>query len=199
MKLTAEYDLRYFSEEINDLETYLLSNQIYWPPSIFACKGENPYPEMTLGWLLLYQLRLRSLVKTDEEVSKFVNYNTHFEDIRNRWRSAWGRKAKLEYHNRLNLWRDYLDDYRHNPCANYNRYAYEVNRRVLLQLLSDETNEITQEEIQIVQGLDQILSVAFIPGDFIWDPVISSSFPGEVYWYLYGTLSRDFIFPLESI
>jgi hypothetical protein len=99
-------------------------------------------------------------------------------------------KANAEFKSRLILWRNFLEDYRKRPESNYDRYAYEVVRRVILHLLKAEADDLHQAEIEMLKGLDKLLRVYFVSGDFIWDPNLTPSFPEETYWYLYGNLPK---------
>jgi hypothetical protein len=88
------------------------------------------------------------------------------------------------------MWRDFLEEYKENTQANADRYDYEVERRVMLHLLSPEVKQLPQEYKDMVAGLDLRLRRALLPGDFIWDPQIAKGFPVDEYWYLYGSLAK---------
>jgi hypothetical protein len=186
---SADYDLQFLKAGIDQLESYLLSNDIYRPIGIKATAGEKPYPQLTLGWLLLSRLKALATSSSDQkrELDRLIE---HLETIRTRWRAAWSAKAKSEFHARLNLWRDFLEDYRKHPRENTDRYAYEINRRVLLQLLQIEADNLPQTDLDMLDGLDRLLRSAFQPGDFIWEAVLMSGFPEQIYWYLYGKLKQ---------
>jgi hypothetical protein len=115
---------------------------------------------------------------------------SEIEAMQARWRVAWEKKAAREFHARLNLWRDYLEDYRANPERDADRYAYEVRRRVMLHLLEPFARDAPPAEFEMLRGLDLILQGSFISGRFIWDDWVESAFPALPYWYLYGRL-RD--------
>jgi len=115
------------------------------------------------------------------------------EALRNQWRTAWGNKARQDFHARLKLWRDFLEEYREKPSAHYDRYSYEVGRRVQLQLLAEEAVDLPPAELEAVKGLDKLLRAIFKPGLFLWSDILASSFPQHTYWYLYGTLKEDLI------
>jgi hypothetical protein len=109
------------------------------------------------------------------------------------WRTAWGTKARQDFHARLKLWRDYLEEYREKPSAHYDRYSYEVGRRVQLHLLVAEAVDYPPAEVEAVKGLDKLLRIILRPGPFLWDNILISSFPPQTYWYLYGTLKEELI------
>jgi hypothetical protein len=181
-----EYDLRYLNAGIADLEAYLLSQEIYWPLAKSAPPGSPPYPRLTLGNLLLARARLSARRLTSTWRLELERLDGRLEETRQRWMSAWRQKAQREFGVRLNLWRDYLEEYRQNPEGNIDRYAYEVNRRVLLQLLEPEAGELPRAELELLSGLDQLLNAVFVSGRFVWERELERAFPAAPYWYLYG-------------
>lgn len=186
--LTATYDLRYLQAGLDQLESYLLSNDLYRPIGIQAAYGETPYPQLTLGWLLLARLRAQATSQTPAERHNLESLSQQLDALRSHWRSAWGNKAQAEFRARLNLWRNFLEEYRKSPKSNYDRYAYEVNRRVLLELLAPEAGQLPDADLQALAGLDHGLQAILLPGPFIWEASLAPSFPQATFWYLYGNL-----------
>jgi hypothetical protein len=187
--LTASYDLQYLQAGLDQLESYLLSGDIYRPIGIQAGRGEPPYPQLTLGSLLLARLRAQVSAEIPAEKLELERLDQQIEALRSRWRSAWSNKAQAEFRSRLNLWRDFLEEYRQDPASNRDRYAYEVNRRVLLELLTPETMQLPIPSQQALAGLDQWLRSSLTPGPFIWEASLAPSFPRATFWYLYGKLT----------
>jgi hypothetical protein len=187
---SADYELRYLEAGIDVLEDYLFSSEIYWPIGATAPAGTTPYPQLTLGGLLLAIKRAQARAADAEQQARLARIEEQIDAVRTRWRSAWGKKAAREYGSRLNLWRDFLEEYRQRPHDNSNRYAYEVRRRVQLQLLEPEADAIPQVQLDLKNGLDKLLYSIFIPGEFIWENDLATSFPADPFWYLYGSL-RD--------
>jgi hypothetical protein len=136
--LSPDHELRYLQASIDELEHYLLSSEVYWPIGILASAGEKPFPQLTLGSLMLTRMRARALAPTmnASQRAQLAHLEEAVSAARARWRTNWGMKAAHEFHARLLLWRDFLEEYRTNPEENYNRYSYEVQRRVQLHLLS---------------------------------------------------------------
>jgi hypothetical protein len=188
-----EYDLRYLQAGVDQLEAYLLSGDLYWTIGVSAPKGEPPYPQLTPGGLLLSRQRLSATAETPAQQAELVPMDERLDSLRSRWRTAWGNKARQDFHARLRLWRDYLEEYREKPSAHYDRYSYEVGRRVQLHLLAAEAVDIPQAEMDAVNGLDKLLQAVFRPGPFLWDDLLASSFPQPTYWYLYGNLKAELI------
>jgi hypothetical protein len=188
---SIEYDLNYLQAGLEDLEGYLLSKELYWPIDASAPPGETPYPRMTLGNLFLARTRLSGRRLSTAERAQLDHLTKRMQEIRQQWLVAWGQKSLREFSARLRLWRDFLEEYRHNPAENLDRYAYETNRRVILDLLFSEAEEKPAEEVELLAGLDELLRAAFKPGKFIWSDKLKSSFPESTYWYLYGTLKEE--------
>lgn len=185
---TVEYDLRFFQAGIAEMESYLLAQDIYWPISVSAPVGKAPYPKLTLGTLLLVQLRLEAFINAPQPQTNYQSLFNQLQGIRMRWNAAWRKKAQMEFRARLNLWRDFLSDYHKDPEAHYDRFSYEVNRRVILHLLYAEADQIPIAQHDLLLALDTQLKAILQPGTFIWDIRLSSSFPPDPYWYLYGNL-----------
>jgi hypothetical protein len=183
---SAEYDLRYLQAGLEELEDYLTSGGLYWSVGVQPPTGEPSYPSLTIGNLLLALERLRGKVLPPDVEADRVMIERHLTQTRNRWRTAWGSKAHRELRARLNLWRDFLEEYRRDPGANIDRYAYEVHRRVELELLWREVDAILIQDQEFLSGLDRILEAVFVKGEFIWEPAIQNAFPPQPYWYLYG-------------
>ena len=190
---SAEYDLWYLRAGIDQLESYLLSNEIYWPIGVIAPAGEPPYPQLTLGNLLLARQRAQETAVTPTQRAELNRLNNELEATRSRWRVAWSQKAQAEFHARLNLWRNFVEEYRKDPSAHYDRYTYEVGRRVLLQLLEPESESIPKAEQDLLTGLDEVLKAVIVTGEFIWDDELASGFPQGVYWYLYGQVKKEIV------
>jgi hypothetical protein len=167
-------DLSYFKAGLESLEPYLLSNEMFWP------LGEDRL-HLTLGGMLLTGKRLNVGPIQDE----WPALSARLDALRSRWRAAWERKSGREFHSRIDLWRNYLQEVREGSDPAY--YAQQVQWRVMLQLLGSEFSVSTQES-ETVTALDQILKSIWLPGIFVWDAGLSAAFPEQEYWYLYGRL-----------
>ncbi len=183
---SIDYELRYLQAGLSILEDYILSNDLYWPIGVRAESGNPPYPRLTLGGILFANKKAQALPQNFKQQRELQEIEAQMVDLQNRWRVAWGKKAAAEFHSRLQLWNNFWEDFRENPDANVDRYNYEVNRRVQLELLSDSTDHIPRAEQEMLAGLDGKLHAILMPGDFIWEPELASSFPPDKYWYLYG-------------
>lgn len=185
----ADYDLRYLRAGVDQLEDYLLSEDVYRPIGVSAPRGKPPYPQLTLGWILLYTRRIGCVNLTPAQRAEADRLSSLLDLLRSRWRTAWESKASREFSIRLVQWGNFLQDYREASEANFDRFAYEVNRRVLLQLLKSEA-VVSESELEMLAGLDSILKAYLAPGSFIWESGLADGFRQPVFWYLYGYFPR---------
>ena len=183
-----DYDLRYLKAGVDELESYLLSENLYWPLDVKAQANEPAFPNLTLGNLLLSKARLLARHRTLEQDLQLGAILPRLDQVRSQWRAAWNKKAARSLHSRLNTWRDFLEEYRKAPDAHYDRYAYEVGRRVMLDLLLPELGAPQEELTGLLSRLDALLQTLLLPGNFIWDAELAGGFPPADFWYLYGSL-----------
>ncbi len=188
---SLNHDLRYLRAALDQLEDYLLSKEIYWSGSVYSPDHAGNFPPLTLGWVLFYLQRAAALAQSAKQSGEYSRIDQAIQVKRSKWLHAWETKARSEFSSRLRLWRDFLEEYRHHPEDHFDRYRYEVQKRVLLALLLQEAGEVQNAELELLNALDQLLENCFVSGAFIWEPVFQSAFPKESYWYLYGTLARE--------
>lgn len=185
---SPQHQLDFIHGCIDQLEDYLLSDQLYWQVSLRSASGSPPYPQLTLGNLLLFQHQAAAWSEDAESARRLSQYSSEIDVIRTRWISHWRKKASSEVQARIKLWRDYLQEYRKDPEGNFDRYEYEVTRRAMLEWLLHEAGPPESAEQKLLSSLDQILKNLLVKGEFIWDVEMRSEFPKEVFWYLYGKL-----------
>jgi hypothetical protein len=140
--------------------------------------------------MMLMQKRAHARALSDSQQAELARLDEQIDALRARWRVAWGQKAGAEFRSRLTLWKNFMEDYRERPGSNNDRYAYEVNRRVQLHLLAPDADGVPDAESTLLNTLDKFLQAVLIPGSFVWDPELSSAFPQNPFWYLYGTLKK---------
>ena len=183
-----EYDLGYLKAAALQLEDYLLSDVLYWPLGVQSPPGTPSYPRLTLGGMLLVCKRLSVIADNDPLENETRRLVADIDQVHIKWSFNWSEKAAREYQARLTLWRNFIDDYRMDPESQYDRYAFEVGRRVQLELLQGESETIPTSSFELLESMDLILKTLLIPGQFIWDTVFQEGFPMDSYWYLYGNL-----------
>ena len=183
-----DYDLRYLQAGLASLEAYLLSKELYWTLHLTVPVGNPPYPPLTLDSLLLARVRVSGYSLPVIQEGRFSSLCTQMDAIHSRWRVAWEQKAGRSFRSRLNLWRDFLEEYGANPGEHADRYRYESRLRVMLHLLEEDAHPLAAAELDLLAHLDSVLKPCLVPGPFLWDAEQQKSFPAETYWYLYGSL-----------
>lgn len=177
-----DYNYRFLETAAPELKDYLLSGEVYWHIGVRAPDGAPPYPRFSLGWLLLFQRRIKAFNRP----AALAPVTDQIEAVQDAWRSAWGRKAALEFGVRLKQWTRFMNELRADPAAQRDRYRYESQRRILLDLLAGETDNISAEQRSLVRTMDAALQGMIKKGEFIDDPVYAPVFDPDRFWYLYG-------------
>lgn len=161
--MKSKTDSDYLQAALPELETYLLSNQLYYPLGAGL-------PQLTLGGVLLALAR---------EGLRAESFRARAESVREKWRSAWEAKSAREAESRGRLWRQYLEEYREDPPTGARLYPQNVRYRAMLTLLG-----------QTVCEADPFLKSVFREGKFVWQDVPAQHFSRETFWYLFGTLKE---------
>jgi hypothetical protein len=186
---TIDFDVDYWRACIVELKDFLLSEQLFWPLSARPSGSGISFPQLTLGGMLL--TRSRAFARAAQvERAALIPLDQEMGAVRDRWRSAWNRKAVREFTSRLRQWGNYLDDYRRNPEEQAGYFAQEVRLRVILALLQAEEIDLQEGEGELLEAMDKRLRANFSTGEFIWKEALTQSFPEDSYWYLYGQLAN---------
>lgn len=176
----------YLQAGLQELEPYLLSNQLFWTVNASPSLGEPGYPKFTLGGGLFFGLCARTLAKTASQIAAVQSLETDMNSYRTRWQVAWERKASWELRSRLRQWGNVLKEIRQDPEEHIDYYRSEVRWRVFIQFLLSEIRELENVQQEQLNGLDLSLRALFAPGDFIWEPELAPGFPTNPYWFLWG-------------
>jgi hypothetical protein len=173
---SLEQDKRFYREAAPQLETYLLSKEIFWPLG-------GTLPQLTPASLLLAHARITA-AGGDVSIAPFEQV---MNKARREWAVAWEEKVGREFQTRLNLWRQSLEDYFSAPDQHYRYYPTEVRNRAMLSLLTRELRQLPPE-MDLLNLLDSKLRMSLIPAAFVWEPELESGFPQIEFWFLYGKL-----------
>jgi hypothetical protein len=188
-KLDEDYALLLLG--VDELETYLLSGELYWP--LFTnpkMKLVNPRSRLTPGNLLL-SIQCLSSTELDDGRRSIVDAKiTAFEKIRKTWKSHWLQKAQMEYHARLDLWMAYLQDLLAERELHIMNYTYAVRWRVILQLLGKEGITLSDTACGSLLAMDETLKVISQPANFIWWEPCQNGFSESDYWFLYRRIKE---------
>ncbi|MEW6717943.1 MAG: hypothetical protein AB1345_10630 [Chloroflexota bacterium] len=182
---SAESDWGFICAGLPELETYLFSEELYWPLEGVNAIGQ-PWPRLTLGSLLLTRHRLQVRMTGVHQRVELQRWDRELETVRFRWRGAWQRKVQREIASRLRQWEAYLEEVHNDPEKQGGYFPYEVHLRVIVDLLQSELGEEGSFDISRLENLDARLKSVFLPGNFIWELDLESVFPPERFWYLWG-------------
>jgi len=166
-----DQDNRFLSAGTSALSDYILSKELFYPLG-------GDLPRLTLGNLLLAERRLSAV--------GYVEQTSQVDAVHEKWRVAWDQKATQEFHARLELWKNFISDYRTSPEMNADRFPVEVRHRTILKLLSQEMDK--SPEIDQLLQLDSLLRECLIPGGIVWEKQVEPAFDNNDYWFLYGRL-----------
>ncbi|MBV6397077.1 MAG: hypothetical protein HFACDABA_02682 [Anaerolineales bacterium] len=167
----SAHDRAYYESGIEDLETYLLSAELYWP-------SRAPTPDLTQltpGGLLLVRARLTGWKATGLDA-----LDARLDGIRSTWRSAWNGKAQREVRARSERWRGFLSGYRDDPRGVTRLYAQHVRQRAIPALLGE-----------VSDPMDGWLKELWRAGAFVWDMNVQDGFPQTEFWFLYGKITFE--------
>jgi hypothetical protein len=179
---TPEQNFSFIQAGLEELEEYLLSDVLFW-----SLPGAARRQRLTPGSLLLAMRSLDGGNAPGVRSADVERLTAGLQVLLDRQRSAWQSKCRREVHARLELWKNYLDDYRLSPEDHADLYPEQVRWRVLLQLLADQV-ELRPDEDVILAELDNIVKLSWLPGEFLWEPGMAGAFPEPEYWFLYGRL-----------
>lgn len=182
-----EFNQKFISAALDELETYLLSNQLFWPVIVGPPAGQPSYPKLTVGNLLLAMKRLESSTSSPAQQAVVRKLFDQVHALSTHWQSAWQTKIKHGYTSRLHQWGSFLQELDNDPEKQAPYYQIEVRLRLLLDLLAEESDQ----ELPETTTFDSILKQYFENGDFIWRGDEAEAFPRGKYWYLYGRINPD--------
>jgi len=182
---TLEQDIGYLRAGIRELISYLQSHELFW--NLTGHPGS--LPRLTLGGLLLASARAQCQSDQPQVLEEIRNHLQEMNNICLEHRAKWELKAAREMRTRLDLWQNYLLDYRRAPERFSDMYSQEVRWRVMLQLLGSECTPPEQEAKRLTMN-DDLLRQFFLPGKYIWDIRLEKIFCAPPYWFLYGSLKE---------
>lgn len=188
MEYQMEQDQDYLAAAAPLIEDFILAKDVFWALNARPSAGQPALPQLSIGGLLLAQARLVACGGNLPAEARAA-----LDGARLRWRVAWEQKSLREFHTRLMMWSDFLDEYRRKPEEHAPRYGYEVTRRLMLELLAEAAGRsaLPPAELDLWNGLDALLKASLQAGKFIWDDRLQPGFPQPAYWYLYGRLRVD--------
>ncbi len=184
-----EGDRAYLKAAVADLEEYLLSPQLYWPLSLRGRGADGGIDQLTIGNLLLIQKRLQAL--PPDQQGDLETLSERVQATHEHWPANWSRKTEQEFTGRLRLWQNYLNDLFKDTGRYASGYPNAARWRAILHLIKADVENLEPSENDLMVLLDRRLRVVSVPGTFVWQPEVQSSFPVEPYWFLYIAIRQD--------
>jgi hypothetical protein len=186
---SVEFNLSFLENALDEMETYLLQDELFWPLSTSAGVRQG-FPRLTIANLLL---ALNELEAQEAEIapvlsSKSSSLQTRWEALHTKWRSAVESKASGEMGARLNLWKAYMVELEEKKGRQLN-YAQEVTHRVRFALLHEHIGNASAPDdlIDLMQAVDSQALALTAPSEFVWDARLEPIYPREDYIFLYRT------------
>ncbi len=171
---------------VESLQDYLLSAELYWP--LFVHPKENitgNLLQLTLGNLILTQARLQGYPWDAGQLSELADTNRKIAQTKEKWKTAWNKKAVQEIPARIKLWRNYVEELCDQPRAKAPNYPFQVRWRTALHFLNQEIAGKVDMDMSAVRDLDLRLKNVTQPAKFVWEAEIEPAFPKETFWYLH--------------
>ena len=184
---SPEHNLILVRAMLEDVEDYLLSNELFWPLDPSTLRELPAHPRLTPGVLVLAleELNTQSVQMTPGQQAEYQKLNLQMQRVTRKWPEAIGRKAAREMNSRLNLWRVYINDL-FDKVERPDNYVYEVRHRVIFERNREfaTRQSETKEIIQAIRPIDASLQSFFTRREFIWDPRLRAAYPQKSYWFL---------------
>jgi len=169
---------------VDELEEYLLSPVLHWPlPKRKNGVRLGDLPRLTPGNLCLAKARLSVQSELDENQG-YRQTIERIDQICNRWRVNWGKKAEQEFCERLRLWKAYIEELEEEQPGRAD-YVVQVRTRTILELLRNEILRVNPDEEKLLGQLDEQVRLLCSQVSFVWEDRFIKAFPENRFWYLY--------------
>lgn len=186
---SAEYDLNFFRAGLGELKDYLLGHELFRPIGIRPLASETPYPQFTIGNLLLFRARLQGRERgsslTPAQVEELAVLEDSLHSIRTQWRVAWEEKVKREFASRLRQWSHFVAELHSDSAEHVAYYPHQVRLRAILELLAEYLPPSVSAELELLEKLDGSLRELTLPGEFLWGDELAPGFDPQRYEFLY--------------
>jgi len=178
-----EYEAEYVKAGLEHFKPFLLSPEIFWNIHLSRPAKQAPYPQLSLGNMLLAIHILKSGVKFEDHLELIDSY----KGIKREWVRAWQKKAELEFNYRIKQWLRYLADLQGEKNQSKSSFKNDIRIRVLLELLLNQLKDEGQDLAEKLNELDLQFHALMKAAEFVWPSEIKGAFASEDYWFLYLT------------
>lgn len=182
-----EEERAFLRAAVQELQEYLFSTQLFWRLSPDRRDRKTNPLQLTPGNLLLCEARLSALCVDRQDCQEISGLLEQAAKIRSEWKSLWQQKIIRELPNRLNAWKQYLNE-AIGSGGNVAGYPFQVRLRVIVTLLARYLpGRLYQLELD---SLDQLLRNNSSPAEFVWEPDLAVGFSPQEFWFLYRLPNR---------
>lgn len=182
----------YIKAAIDEFESFLFSNEIYWLISIEKSDqvSSNFQPRLSAGRLNVAVFLLTFFSERDAKIDQLVSPSLEKVNfLQEKWKSNWIKKSSLEFSVRLRQWESYLNEMRKRSISQA-EYNNQIEVRLILGLLSnDASNQQDQLSSVSLESVDRMLKLVTSSGKFVWEESIEAAFPQVRFWYLYRNIA----------
>jgi len=183
-------DLKFLQASIPELQSYILSREIFWPVYYGNFQTAAGMSKLTIGNIYLAIERLKAFDDLPPavfiQVSSAIN---EFETFKSKWKTNLKNKGIEELSARINLWMNYLNEIDKKSHFNKAEYANNVRWRAIVQLLLDNDVPLDEKARNHLNSCDTLLRREFCETHFVWDTAYQNHFDQVKFWYLYLELA----------
>jgi hypothetical protein len=183
---SIEYNLTLFKEMLAVFESFIISQELFWPLEKKNFEGV-PFPQLSLGALLIMLDELMAVhaAMDPHQDRTYQDLLREYEVFSIKRRVAIEQKASRELITRTNLWRAYLEDLSEDPDSVV-EYARQVRNRVLMSKLKDySAGAPPEKDYEMFRGLDERVMLTAMSVGFLWDERLKPFYPIEEFPFLY--------------
>ena len=184
---TPADDMAVVREMANELQDYLLGNDVYYTLVVVTSQGEERI-QSSCGDLLarLHKLDGQSKLLTPAQRDGLISIHRRIDATTKTMQVRYHALIEREVRARLNSLQWFLDDCEEERKESRIQYPFEIRNRQriaeMAKVLGDKQSQDTQAEINVI---DRRLREATVSAEFVWDNRVKDVYPQDAYWYLY--------------
>lgn len=185
---TPAEDMAVVREMANELQDYLLGNEVYHTLVVVTSQGEERI-QSSCGDLLarLHKLDGQSKLLTPAQREELSSIRRRMDATTKTMQARYFGLMERETRARLNSLQWYLDDCDEDPRACRVQYPFEIRNRQRISELAKALGNSLPADIQSeTVAIDRRLREMTASADFVWDRRVRDVYPQEEYWYLYA-------------
>ncbi len=184
----TKFNLTLMDSMLEEMESFLLSKELFWPLALRSSPGQIPYPRLSIGVFLLTEDELiaQKTNMDSEQAAEYSRLRLKRQGIFRKWKSAIQRKSLQELGMRRNLWRALVEEIEEKKRQKFD-YKQDVRNRVMFQRLQDlvDPSMVDEDLIQGMQSIDTRYISQSQRAEFVWDPELKPLYGEDDYWFLY--------------